>query len=265
MKNFRNIVSMLAVIAFTSFAHKAEAQQLKVMEYNILSFEGVNNSLQFRVEPVVEFIKKHNPDIICFNEFENWTSRMGAYDVLTKVGMLLGMYPYYGVSYVKGDGLYGNGILTKYPIINAFSKELVKPGGSSDQRSYEYVDILVPTAEAPKGNIVRVICTHLDHVSGQFQQAQQITKEAIVPSPYPTLILGDMNVGQESSTIREYLKYGDRLCNDDGTFGRYTKLDYILGFPKGKWEVISYMVDRQDPTDTFSDHFPIIGVVKVKK
>ena len=42
---------------------------------------------------------------------------------LTELASRLGMYPYFIMSYPKDVGFYGNGILSKYPILNSFSAQ----------------------------------------------------------------------------------------------------------------------------------------------
>ena len=59
----------------------------------------------------------------------------------------------------------GNGILSKYPIVNSASVLLGMYTGA-DQRSAGWADILVPTDSKPEGVKVRIVCTHLDAFGG---------------------------------------------------------------------------------------------------
>jgi endonuclease/exonuclease/phosphatase family metal-dependent hydrolase len=280
MKTIKKIMNVTAAISLCILlaAPAAQAQTLKVMEWNILSFEGINNVAAFNVQPFVDVIKEHNPDVICFNEFETATSRMNFVEKLTEVGRLLGMYPYYGFSYVKDVGYYGNGILTKYPIVNTYSSLIVKPSGTSDQRSVEYVDILVPTAGKPDGTVVRIICTHLDHqgtANERRDQARDVKQQTIKDSEIPSLLLGDMNQGPTTAAITAYTEnsatYGgamDRVCDNTTTYGNSSKLDYIFSYPAGAWRKDSYTVVKTSGPLTggltlnqLSDHYPCVGVV----
>ncbi|MDR1720112.1 MAG: endonuclease/exonuclease/phosphatase family protein [Dysgonamonadaceae bacterium] len=254
-----------------------QAQTLKVMEWNILSFEGINNVAGFNVQPYVDLIKEHNPDVICFNEFETATSRMNYVEKLTEVARLLGMYPFFGFSYVKDVGYYGNGILSKYPYVNTYSSLITKPSGTADQRSVEYVDILVPTAQHPEGVTIRVVCTHLDHqgtANNRRDQARDVKTQTIKDCPYPALLLGDMNQGTTTAAITAYTgdnAYGgamDRVCDNTTTYGNSSKLDYFFSYPAGKWTKNSYTVVKSSgqlsgglSLNQLSDHYPIVGVV----
>jgi endonuclease/exonuclease/phosphatase family metal-dependent hydrolase len=243
-----------------------QAQTLKVMEWNILSFEGINNVNAFNVQPFVDFIKTENPDVICFNEFETATSRMEVIEKLTEVGRLLGMYPFFGFSYVKNDGYYGNGILSKYPYCNTYSSLIVKPSGTADQRSVEYVDIMVPTTGKPAGTVVRVVCTHLDHqgtANNRRDQARDVVAKTLTGSTIPTLVLGDMNQGVTTATTTTYTDVCDRVCDNTTTYGNSSKLDYFFSYPKGAWTKNDYRVVKSAVLAQLSDHYPIVGTVTV--
>ena len=60
------------------------------------------------------------------------------------------------------------------------------------------------------------------------------------------------------------MKSGDRLCNNDGTYERSSKLDYLIGFPKQKWTCSDYQVIRTAEADALSDHSPITGTAVLK-
>jgi endonuclease/exonuclease/phosphatase family metal-dependent hydrolase len=265
----RTIAAMSLCLLLTVSA--SQAQTLKVMGWNILSFEGVDNVAAFNVQPYVDFIKQENPDIICFNEFETATSRMGVIEKLTEVGRLLGMYPFFGFSYVKGDGYYGNGILSKYPYCNTYSALIVKPSGTADQRSVEYVDILVPTAEKPEGVVVRIVCTHLDHqgtANNRRDQARDVVAKTLTGSTIPTLLLGDMNQGVNTTTTTTYTDVCDRVCDNTTTYGNSSKLDYFFSYPQGRWTRTDYRVVKSASglsggllLNQLSDHYPYIGTV----
>jgi hypothetical protein len=176
MKLLKHIIraGALCGLLLTTAAAEAQTVQLKVMEWNVLSFEMTDksNQIDFIVDEYVDLIKAQNPDIVCINELETGTSRMGK-EKLTELASRLGMYPYFIMSYPKDVGFYGNGILSKYPILNSFSAQFTYRHANGegnyqwntgtnynrygyDQRSIGYVDILVPTSDSD-GQIVRTL------------------------------------------------------------------------------------------------------------
>ena len=154
MKINKYILGAGALLCMMLPAASAQAQdvKLKCMEWNIKSFEYDDNSnaVYFEIAEAMEKIKAENPDIVCFNEFETATGRMSSVEKLTECAQSLGMFPFFVFSYDKDNGAYGNGILSKYPIVNSASVLLGMYTGA-DQRSAGWADILVPTAPNPKG------------------------------------------------------------------------------------------------------------------
>ena len=50
----------------------------------------------------------------------------------------------------------------------------------------------------------------------------------------------------------------------DGTFAGYTKLDYFIIAPQGKWSCSDYKVVKGDRLNVISDHYPIAGTAVLK-
>ena len=152
MKINKYILGAGALLCMMLPAASAQAQdvKLKCMEWNIKSFEYDDNSnaVYFEIAEAMEKIKAENPDIVCFNEFETATGRMSSVEKLTECAQSLGMFPFFVFSYDKDNGAYGNGILSKYPIVNSASVLLGMYTGA-DQRSAGWADILVPTDSKP--------------------------------------------------------------------------------------------------------------------
>ncbi|ETD16481.1 MULTISPECIES: endonuclease/exonuclease/phosphatase family protein [Prevotellaceae] len=249
------------------------AKELKIITFNIRSFEP-----DFNTQPYAELLWNENPDVVCLNEVENRSSRQqidGKYrDVVQDLANRMHLFGLFGYSYnlSNKDGknpeenykyceneLYGNAILSKYPILNVSTIQLPRPTGSADQRGVVIADILLP-----EGKIIRVACTHLDHVGGQLEQATVLTSDEVKSNTYPTILCGDMNVGPNSDVIKKLLTVYDRLDNDSGTYLGLSKIDFILG-TKGKWELKSCKVlDRHLNGKELSDHCPVVSVVKLK-
>lgn len=267
--------SVLLCMAFFALGAQAQEVKLKMFEWNILSFERPDKSGERAGFPIADFIaliKKSDPDVICLNEFETNTARMEK-EKLTECAQQLGMYPFFGFSYVKESGCYGNGILSKYPIVNSASKTLGRYNTYSyanDIRSVEFVDILVPTASKPEGVKVRIVATHIETFCDSYTQVMQV-KEVIefainpaIEANIPCLIMGDMNCSPYSEAIAEYETVGTRLCNNNGTFMASSKLDYLISFPKNKWSCSDYKVIQEGYYDNLSDHCPIFGTAELK-
>lgn len=264
----------LCAALLTTAMVSAQNVQLKVLSWNILSFEKTDKSganAGFPVAEYVNLVKAQNPDVVCFNEFETGTSRMGK-EKMAEIATLMEMYPYYIMSYPKDVGYYGNVILSKYPIVASGSKlftykhfkgdgnyqwnegtELSQYG--ADQRSIGYADVLVPTSESA-GKIVRIACTHFDHMGDQIVRERQIQESIafleLANPPYPTIMMGDLNIGD--GTVLDPLRaVGDQVG--------YSWVDHIWTFPKGAWSGSGFQTVSQG---ILSDHSPIMATVTLK-
>ncbi|MZK05472.1 endonuclease, partial [Enterobacter hormaechei] len=219
-----------------------------------------------------------NPDIVCINELETGTSRMGK-EKLTELASRLDMYPYFIMSYPKDVGFYGNGILSKYPIVSSFSalhpyKHAKGEGNYQcstgyeyylygyDQRSMGYIDILVPTSDSD-GQIVRIICTHFDHcgIDQVIQQQEQnvVTQAGLNNPEYPTILMGDLNVGWGTNVLPEFRNLGDHIG--------VSWVDHIFAFPKGRWtghDFKSHSCPAANGKASLSDHNPITATLVLK-
>ncbi len=280
MKIDKNLLVLAAslVMVLSALTSTAQSLNLKCLEWNILSFERPDKSGERAGFPIADFmtlVKESNPDVICFNEFETATDRMGSIEKLTECGHALGMYPFFSYSYDKAgsSGFYGNGLLSKYPIVNSASKTLGRYNTESsapDIRSVGYIDILVPTTAKPAGQKVRVVATHIETFCDSYTQEMQVGEvidfavKPAIEAGIPVIVMGDMNCGANSPAIGKYEQVGTRLCNNSGTFMNASKLDYIIGFPKNTWTTTDYKVITKGVTDNYSDHSPIFCTAVLK-
>ncbi len=232
-----------------------EAQvNLTVCTYNVKSFEIENQALsqgkQFQMSFFFKAFKDLNADIYAINELELLTSRMGQRNLLGELAAEFGMYSAFGKSYPKEEGLYGNGLISRYPILSVHSKLLPKPASSADQRSVMWADILHPS-----GQVFRVVVTHLDHVGGEEEQLRAIAKdESITKTEHPIILMGDMNMGEEK--VNNILR-GDFKCM------AFNWLDYIgVAMKNGSFTAKG---KRVESFDRLSDHSAVLTQLTYSK
>lgn len=245
-------------------------EELKIMQLNVHGFEP-----DFNTVPYSEFFKECDADIICFNECENRTSRQqknGKYrDLVYEIAGKLNMFSLFGFSYnvnnkteqypIEKDKfcsreLYGNAILSRYPIINSVQYHLPRPQDSADRRSIVIADILLPS-----GKVIRVAATHIDHMGGWEEQFSFIGKLKEMKEDIPLLLIGDMNDAYVND-IYQYLGNNLETLHKGGLLG----IDYIIG-NKGRWQKISSKdYPRVYKGAELSDlHEPIEVIVKCVK
>lgn len=239
-----------------------ERKYVKVMTYNVR--EG-------RREGVVEYIAKHNPDILCLQEVHVWNPNWTQLEEK------------YNTTLVR-EASATNQILTKYRIIRKGEIE-----GMSPQNGV-WADLRI------KDDTVRVISLHLQTTAIRLEdtqfleghkyildserssklssiverlvennrkravQAEQVS-EFIKQSPYRLIVCGDFNDVPLSYTYRTIAKRLDDAFSEEADGFAYTyntryrllRIDNILVSPELK--VASYEVDNEVD---LSDHYPVI-------
>ncbi len=247
---------------------KYSSDAISVLTFNVLGFEGnYTNRDEYTANKIVDFIKRQDADIICFQEF---SSRNISSNVFAD-------YPYqYIYQFNKRQRYVPLAILSKFPIINQGSLNFKNTGNNTI-----YADIVKKT------DTIRVYNVHLQSLAiqpGSFKREnpmriynrlgstfeyQTIQAEEIIKhsrnSPFPKIICGDFNNTQYSriyQRIRSTMK--DSYVEKGSGFGRTLKfkflpfrIDYILTDPD--FEVL----EHKNFEAVLSDHFPVMASIKL--
>ncbi len=242
---------------------------IKLMNYNLRVFNtnGYDNRKEIQAQ-LYGFVKKENPDIICFQEYAELESGMDL------------SYPFQFKKMKPFKTSFGQVIYSKYPIINSGSLDFKKTSNN-----IIYADIVV------KQDTIRVYNVHLQslRVSSKFSELQQEDSKRLIgrmgdafkrqeqqvkeflinekASPYPVIVAGDFN---NSSTSYIYRKIkGDKedafAKAGSGTGRTFTfdflplRIDFVLTDPK--FEVTYF----ENYNLALSDHEPILASFTIKK
>lgn len=139
---------------------------------------------RFAPERVVEVMKEIDADVIALQEVESRAT--AGFDMLGHLASAMGMHSIAGPTLARGEGHYGNALLTRLDIL--------------DRRS---IDISVPGCE-PRGAIEarlrydgRVFCVVATHLglrpSERRRQVQQLLNRFRPDLQGPAALLGDIN------------------------------------------------------------------------
>lgn len=255
ISSVRKRVLLLFVLCLTT---AIQAQTIRFMSYNVKSFEGATETTQgkkYVMEPFFEAFDKVSPDVCVINELEIYTDALGNRNPLAELASHLGIHYYFCKSYDRaeldrGAGYYGNGLLSKYPILSMECRRLSMPAGSADPRSVFWADLLLPS-----GQQIRIVGTHLDHMAGQGVQLSEILSlKEIFDTCLPIVMMGDFNT--DPYTVKLTLdKHQSKLSVRGNQW-----VDYILStshFKPGALYVESFPVSKDGKTYTLSDHASI--------
>lgn len=251
-----------------------------LMSYNTQLMGDVRKPKQNRV---IQYILRTQPDVVCLQEVE--VSKSNDNLTLQELRTALNIYPYtyFDFKIYNSRRQYGNAVFSRYPLTGKHTLRYKSRGNITS-----VCDLVLPT------DTLRLYINHLESnridrkdldfgttteqaqsaVAGtsaklskaseiRLQQAQAIHDDA-VSSPYPVLIVGDMNTTPVSYTYR-VLQRGMRdafLESSNGRFGHTfvkhgigVRIDYILH--SKELTASGFEVPHVD----YSDHYPIIAVI----
>lgn len=273
----------------SGFSKRKPANTLRIVDWNIQSFNGLSANKEIRKlipAEVAGSIHKQNPDVICLQEFNTASNA----DNIALFGKEY-HYHYFSKDYQRANSGYQSGciIFSRYPIID--SGKIAYPVAES----LIYADIL-------KGeDTIRIYTTHLQ--SFKFKKADytdmekirdqdeetlaaskslirkmklafsrrgiqaNMVRQAVDQSPYPSVICGDFNDVPNSYAYFQirgerqdaFLKKGFAVGRTFISLAPTLRIDYIL--PGRQFEVKQFdMVDED-----LSDHIMLVSDLLLKK
>lgn len=263
--------------AMLFFPKKELPHAFTLMSYNTQRMGEVRKPAQNRV---IQYILRTEPDVVCMQEVE--VSKSDEHLTLSDLRKALAVYPYtyFDFKIYNSHRQYGNAVFSKFPLIGKHTLRYESRGNITS-----VCDIVLPT------DTIRLYTNHLESnrlqredlpVSASYEKTQttltntsnklekasevrnrqaKIIHEDAQRSPYPVLIVGDMNTTPVSYTYR-LLQQGMRdafLESSNGQLGHTyelhgigVRIDYIL-------HSRTLGADSFDiPHVDYSDHYPII-------
>jgi len=262
---------------------KADSGQIRMMAYNVHSFNSPQNYNISTRKGILQLIKDQQPDIINLEEFH--ATGKGKMAVCDSIKTLLKNADYYfqpfGGAPANSSGL---AIFTKYPIV---SKGVIRLTNDDSDTKSIYVDVKI------RDKVVRVYCVHLqsfqlnaeDHSTmdsisqkgkatikgsrriggklkmGFLRRSDQVKmmKAEFANCPYPYIVAGDFNDTPSSYAVNKMasgIKNGFREAGRglgrtyNGDVPNY-QIDYIMVSPQ--FNVINYTVIEKK----LSDHYAV--------
>jgi len=278
--------------AGSGFNKKKNSQNIRIVDWNVRSFNGLSNNAESKRlvrNEIAEIVLKIQADIVCMQEFNNSTERENA----DNISLFSKTFPYYYFSkdYLRKKGGYQSGsiIFSKYPIID------------SGKTQYPVAESLI-FADIKKGeDTFRVFTTHLqsfkfnkddyadiEKIKGQEDETVAASKNIIIKmkraferrglqsdivrnqkdlSPIASIITGDFNdVPNSFAYFNIKGKWQDCFLKKDFGLGRTylslaptLRIDYILA--DNRFAVKQFdMVDED-----LSDHMMLVTDLRLIK
>ncbi|MCK4468223.1 MAG: endonuclease/exonuclease/phosphatase family protein, partial [Desulfobacterales bacterium] len=175
---------------------------LRIMTYNIHSCIGMDGKIS--PERIARVIARYSPDIVALQELDVGRARTGRVDQADLIAQHLQMdYQFFPTVRIR-KGLYGNAILTHFPMRSVRADKLP---GLPDKPQLEPRGVLWAAIEAD-GTEIQFINTHL----GLKLNERQVQAEALLGSGWlshpdcrkPIILCGDFNALPSSSICRRF-------------------------------------------------------------
>jgi len=238
-------------------------KNITVMTYNVHSCRGRDGKAS--PERIAEVIASHSPDIAALQELDAGLLRTGLADQAEIIAGQLDMRCHFHPCLKIEEGLYGNAVLSRYPMRLVKAEELPTLPGRSDieRRGALWVEI-----EA--GSKLQVLNTHLGlRRKERIAQTDKLLGPGWLkdrPDDSPIIFFGDLNAVPLSVVYR---RFGRCLLDAQKITGRPRKtwpssfpvlrLDYIFVTP----DILVRRVEvpRTSETRMASDHLPLVAEV----
>lgn len=231
---------------------------MKIMTFN------TQHCLNF-VERFIDFdlmakvINDSGADIVGLNEMRGQGSAPKYTDQTGKLGELTGLTPYFGQA-IGYDGVkpYGNGLLSRLPILKAETIIIPDPVEKTGPKNYETRALLKATLEGG----ITVLVTHF----GLNVDEEELAVKTILENmePEKCILMGDFNVEPDDPILDPLRKVfkdaADLIPGPALTFpsdAPIKKIDYILVTPDVE------ILGAEVPPIVASDHFPHTAEVKL--
>ena len=239
---------------------------LRVLCYNIHFGQGMDG--EYNVARLAEVIKKHKPDLVALQEIDVGVERSGREHQIRMLGKMTGMASRYGPTQHYQGGLYGNGVLSRLPILDVAIHPLPYTEATKEKVTYPRACIAV-TVRGPEGRPLRFISTHFQHnvSEDRLAEAKKINQLfAGKGGNIPTILAGDMNATPDSDPMKELHKHWTNAMNDPPaptapSRKPRSRIDYILFRPAKSFRLLETKVIAEEMA---SDHRPVLAVFELK-
>jgi endonuclease/exonuclease/phosphatase family metal-dependent hydrolase len=250
---------LFTILQFSANSQTKGNAEVRVLTFNILHGATVNDD--FDLDKIASVIRDVDPDLVALQEVDFKTNRAKKYDLATELGQRTQMAPLFGKAMDYDGGGYGEGVLTKMPVIASRNIPLPHSPGNEPRTALEV------TVELESGDTVSFIGTHLEHQQNSNDRILQVQKinEVFLKNKYPTILAGDLNDTPESNAISILKKHwtdaaGENPAPTYSAKNPQKTIDYILYHPSARWKVTETKVI----CDTIaSDHCAVFSVLQL--
>ena len=245
---------------------------MRVMQFNIQhGAEFYHPEKKINLGLVASVIRRFDPDIVSLNEVRG-AANSGTADPTyinqtEELALLTGMTGYFAPAInIKDKGLYGNAILTKFPIVR--SVDIPVPSPRDRYYSiHRYEDRCLLKAELDTGGrVVTVLSCHMGLNDDERVNAVITICSELEKIQTPVILMGDFNMTPDNTVLDPIksrlhdtsLGFACENLHSFPTNNPTLKIDYI--FVSNDFEVSCAEIHGT----SCSDHLPLTADIKLK-
>lgn len=254
------ILVVLGELALTNVFVFAEPLRVRVLSYNIHHGEGQDFIVD--LERIARVINSVEPDLVALQEVDANVRRSKLLDEPAELARLTNMQFVFGHNIPYQGGLYGNAVLSRWPIVSSENHPL-PTCYDGEQRGVLKVAIQPPGTTQP----VLLFATHFDYrrwSPERLLSARRINDLVAARGDVPALLVGDLNDTPSSRTLYELSKQWQRanrcVAPTYPAHGPYKQIDYVMLHPRNAWHVVETRVLDERIA---SDHRPFLAVLEL--
>lgn len=263
MSRCLRIATFIALWPWTfEVAFADQPLRIRVLSYNIHHGEGQDFIVD--LQRIARVIKSVEPDLVALQEVDANVRRTELLDEPAELARLTGMQYVFGHNIPHEGGLYGNAVLSRWPIVSAENRPL-PTYYAGEQRGVLEVAIQPPGSEER----LLLFATHFDYRRGspeRLHSARMINELIAARGDVPALLVGDLNDTPSSYTLWELGKQWRRanqcLALTYPVHNPCKQIDYVMLHPRNRWRVVeTRVIDER----VASDHRPFLAVLELNR
>jgi endonuclease/exonuclease/phosphatase family metal-dependent hydrolase len=222
--------------------------RLRVVSYNIHC--GIGWDGRFNERRILEVLREIEPDVVALQEVE---SRASGIDMLGWLAKETGFHAIAGTTLLHADGHYGNGLLTRCPVIRSRLLDL-------SFRRREPRGAISADLECD-GEPIRLVATHLGlRPAERREQVEQLLKLFRESPDDRAVLVGDLNEwflwGRPLRRLHNYFKRSPSPPTFPSMLPVFA-LDRLWTHPRGILRRLS--VHASPKARKASDHLPLVA------
>jgi len=256
------VLSLLALLAGCSgWRSDSAGRTLRVLTYNIHHGEGLDGKVD--IERIAKVIRDARADIVALQEVDRGVERTRRIDIMTMLADMTGLTYAFGKNIEYQGGDYGNGVLTRFPIL--------------EERNHHYTMIrdgeqrgLLQLVLDVRGQEIVIMNTHIDYRPDDAERVSNVGELRNIARRYlprPVIVCGDFNDLPASRTVNlmkeDFLDTWEAVGQGDGfTYPAATpekRIDYIfITNPTTGGSLVLRPISAKVLRSDASDHIPLL-------